>query len=144
MIKIETLGMLDVAKVNPVLTHTEDVKNYSFITVDEELYLVSNTITGDNAYREDVVIPAGEYLNGFLVRAWDGQKLVIDGKHIQDKLSGLVVGDALVAQKDGTLKKGEAEGVHLVITDTGITLTEAAIKAKVVVATATAVAGSGE
>lgn len=134
MIKIETLGMLDVAKVNPVLKHTEDVKNYSFITVDDELYLVSNTITGDNAYREDVAIPAGEYLNGFLVRAWDGQKLVIDGKHIQDELSGLSVGDVLVAQDDGTLKKGDAEGVHLVITDTGVTLTEAAVKAKVVVA----------
>lgn len=134
MIKVETLGMLDVAKVNPVLKHTEDVKNYSFITIDDELYLVSNTITGDNAYREDVVIPAGEYLNGFLVKAWDGQKLVIDGKHIQDELSGLSAGDTLVAQEDGTLKKGAASGVHLVITDTGITLTEAAVKAKVVVA----------
>lgn len=136
MIKIETLGLLDVAKVNPVLKYTKDVKNYSFITVDDELYLVSNTITGDNSYREDVTIPAGEYLNGFLVKAWDGQKLVIDGKHIQDKLSGLSVGDALVAEEDGTLKKAtKAAGVHLVITDIGVTLTEAAVKAKVVIAT---------
>lgn len=135
MIKVETLGMLDAAKVNPVLQHTEDVKNYSFLTVDDELYLISNTITGDNSYREDVVIPAGEYLNGFLVKAWDGQKLVIDGKHIQDELDGLNVGDALEAQEDGSLKKADsATGVHLVITDKGVTLTGAAIKAKVVAA----------
>lgn len=134
MIKVETLGMLDVAKVNPVLTHEEDVKNYSFLTVDDELYLIANTITGDNAYREDVTIPAGEYLNGFLVRAWDAQKLVIDGKHIQDELSTVDVNDTLVADEDGTLKKGEAAGVHFVVTDKGVTLTGAAVKAKVVVA----------
>ena len=133
MIKVETLGMLDVAKVNPVLKHTEDVKNYSFFTADNELYLISNTITGDDSYKEDVTIPAGEYLNGFLVKAWDGQKLVIDGKHIQDELSTLNVGDILEAQDDGTLKKvSTSAGVHLVITDKGITLTEAAVKAKVV------------
>lgn len=134
MIKCETLGMFDVAKVNPVLTYEEDVMNYSFITIDDELYLIANTLTGDNAYRENVAIPAGEYLNGFQVRAWEGQKLVIDGKHIQDELSTLDVDDVLVADEDGTLKKGDAAGVHLVITDTGVMLTEAAVKAKVVVA----------
>lgn len=145
MIKVETLGMLDVAKVNPVLKHTEDVKNYSFLTVDDELYLISNTITGDNAYREDVTIPAGEYLNGFLVRAWDGQKLVVDGKHIQDKLTTLSVGDTLEAQTDGTLKKvSEATGVHLVITDKGVTLTEAAVKAKVAIAASTTTTSGGD
>lgn len=138
MIKVETLGMLDVAKVNPVLKHTSDVKNYSFLTIDNELYLISNTITGDEAYKEDVTIPAGKYLNGFLVRAWDGQKLVIDGKHIQDKLAALSVGNSLEVQADGTLKKvSKATGVHFVITDIGVTLTEAAVKAKVAVATAT-------
>lgn len=145
MIKVETLGMLDVAKVNPVLKHTEDVKNYSFLTVDDELYLISNTITGDNAYREDVTIPAGEYLNGFLVRAWDGQKLVVDGKHIQDKLTTLSVGDTLEAQTDGTLKKvSKATGVHLVITDKGVTLTEAAVKAKVAIAASTTTTSGGD
>lgn len=127
--------MLDTAKINPVLTHTEDVKNYSFLTKDEELYLIANTITGDDSYKEDVIIKKGDYLNGFLVRAWDGQKLVIDAKHIQDELTTLNVNDVLEAQEDGTLKKGEAgKGVHLVITDKGVTLTGAAVKAKVVVA----------
>lgn len=133
MVKIESLGMLDVAKVNPVLKHTDDVKNYSFITIDDDLYLIANTVTGDDAYKEDVTIPAGEYLNGFLVKAWEGQKLVIDGKHIQDELSTVSVGETLVVE-DGGLKKGSASGVHFVVTDTGVTLTGAAVKAKVVVA----------
>ena len=65
MVKIETLGMLDTAKVNPVLTHTADVKNYSFLTIDDDLYLIANTLTGDDAGKEDVVIKKGDYLNGF-------------------------------------------------------------------------------
>ena len=135
MIKIETLGMLDSAKVNPVLTHTADVKNYSFLKIDEELYLIANTVTGDDSYKEDVVIEKGNYLNGFLVRAWDGQKLVIDAKHIKDELTTINVDDKLEAQEDGTLKKseGEATGTYFVVTDKGVTLTGAAIKAKVVV-----------
>lgn len=134
MIKVETIGMLEHSKVNPVLVHESDVANYSFLTVDGDVYLISNTVTGDMAYAKDYTIPAGEYLNGFLVKAWEGQKLVIDGKHIQDEVAELAVEDVLVPQEDGTLKKGEASGVHLVITDIGVTLTEAAVKAKVVVA----------
>ena len=42
--------MYDIAKINPVLTSQSDVNNYSFITVDGILYLVMNTITGDNSY----------------------------------------------------------------------------------------------
>ena len=137
MVKIESLGMLDTAKVNPVLKHSTDVKNYSFLTIDGELYLIANTLTGDDDGKEDVVIKKGDYLNGFLVKAWEGQKLVIDGKHIQDDLSGLNAKDILEAQADGTLKKGEAaKGVCLEITDKDVTLTGAAVKAKVVVAPA--------
>ena len=82
MIKVETLGMLDIAKINPVLKSEEDVKNYSFLTADGILYLISNTVVGDDAYLKDVVIPAGDFLNGYQVDAWVGQKLVVDGKHI--------------------------------------------------------------
>ena len=135
MIKVETLGMIEVAKINPVLKHEEDVANYSFLTIDDDMYLIANTLTGDDSYKEDVVIPAGEYLNGFRVKAWEGQKLVIDGKHIEDELDTLEVGDALAVQEGGGLKKADSgEGVHLVITDKGVTLTESAVKAKVVVA----------
>jgi len=134
MIKIESLGMIEVAKVNPVLKAEKDVKNYSFITVDDIVYLVANTVTGDNAYREDVVIPAGEYLNGYALKAWEGQKLVIDGKHITGGIEAATVGTVLVPAEDGALTTGEAAGVHLVVTDVDTRLTEKAIKAKVVVA----------
>ena len=127
--------MLDVAKVNPVLTHTADVKNYSFLTLDKKLYLIANTVTGDDAYNDDAVIKKGDYLNGFLVEAWKGQKLVIDAKHIQDDIGTLNVNDVLEAQEDGTLKKGEAaKGVCFTITDKDVTLTGKAVKVEVTVA----------
>lgn len=134
MIKVETLGMIEVAKVNPVLKADKDVANYSFITDDGVAYLVANTLTGDNAYREDVVIPAGEYLNGYALKAWEGQKLVIDGKHITGGVEAATVGAVLVVADDGKLKTGEATGTHLVVTDVDTRLTEKAVKAKVVVA----------
>lgn len=137
MVKIETIGQLDVAKINPILTSTSDVANYSFIEDDGDLYLVANTIVGDNAYREDVVIPAGEYLNGYLVKAWESQKLVIDMKNIVD--SSVVKGDTLIKDSTGKLKKGTAtSGVYFKVTDVGCTLTGPAIKAKVIVAPASA------
>lgn len=133
MIKVETLGMLDVSKNNPMLKSDKDVKNYSFMTVDGILYLIDNIIVGDDAYRKDAVIPAGEFLRGYQVDAWVGQKLVIDGKHIADGAKDLVVGDVLVVSEDGGLAKGEASGIHFVVTDK-TTLTEAAVKARVSVA----------
>lgn len=133
MIKVETLGMLDVAKINPVLKSDKDVANYSFITDDGDVYLVSNTIVGDSSYKENATIPAGEYLNGYLVEAWKGQKLVVDGKHVTGGIDALKKDDILVVAEDGTLKTGEATGVHFVVTEK-VTLTEAAIKVKVAVA----------
>lgn len=133
MIKVETLGMLDTAKINPVLKSNKDVANYSFIVDNGDVYLVCNTIVGDDAYKENIVIPAGEYLNGYLVKAWEGQKLVVDGKHVTGGVSTINKDDVLVVAEDGTLKAGEATGVHFVVTDK-TTLTEAAVKVKVVVA----------
>lgn len=137
MIKVETLGMLDIAKINPVLKSEEDVKNYSFLTADGILYLISNTVVGDDAYLKDVVIPAGDFLNGYQVDAWVGQKLVIDGKHVTGEYATYSVKDTvLVVGKDGKLAVGEAapdSGVYFVVTDK-TTLTEAAVKARVAVA----------
>lgn len=134
MIKVETLGMLDIAKSNPVLKSERDVKNYSFLTDSGILYLIANTIVGDDAYREDVVIPAGNFLNGYQVDAWAGQKLVVDAKHVTGGIASLHKNDVLVANTDGTLKTGSATGVHFVVTDLNVRLTEAAIKVRVVVA----------
>lgn len=137
MIKVETLGMLDIAKINPILTSSTDVANYSIITVDGITYLISNTITGDDSYKEDVVIPAGESLNGYDVEAWKGQKLVVDGKHVTGGITALAKGDMLTAGSDGKLSKASTtptSGVYFVVTDKGVTLTEPAIKVKVAVA----------
>lgn len=136
MIKLETIGMIDVAKVNPVVTSENDVTNYQFVTHEDNVYLIANTLRGDDSYREDVVIKAGEYLNGFLVKAFDGQKLVIDGKHVTGEYATYSAKDTvLVVGDDGKLAVGEtpASGVYFVVTDK-CTLTEKAIKARVCVA----------
>lgn len=133
MVKVEHIGQLDIAKINPVIKVDKDVNNYSFLTVDEILYLICNTVTGDEAYNRDAVIPAGEFLNGYQVDAWSGQKLVVDGKHIEGGVAALSVGDVLVPAEDGGLVAGSASGVHFIVTDK-TTLTEAAVKVRVAVA----------
>lgn len=135
MIKVETIGMLDVAKVNPVLTSEKDVENYNFVVDNDDIYLIMNTPSGDDSYKEDVVIKSGEFLNGYLVKAWEGQKLVIDGKHIDDDISSLTPGTSIlvVDEATGKLKSGSATGVHFVVTDK-TTLTEAAVKARICIA----------
>lgn len=142
MIKVETVGMLDRSVNNPVIVAEKDTKNRSFLTYDNILYFIDNTVVGDDAYRENVVIPAGEYLNGYQVKAWEGQKLVIDGKHVTGGIDDLVVGDVLVVQEDGALAKGTASGVHFVVSDVGQFLTEPAIKAVVTVASTSAGTGN--
>lgn len=136
MITVETIGMLDVAKVNPVITSAADVANNQFITYEDDTYLVANTLSGDDAHREDVVIKAGEYLNGYLVKAWDGQKLVIDAKHIDGEYTTYAEnGKILVVDATGKLKVGDkpSSGVYFVVTDKCV-LTEKAIKARVCIA----------
>lgn len=132
MIKFETVGMGIISKNNPVVTSENDVKNHSFMTVDGILYLVDNIIAGDEAYMKDAVIPAGELLRCFQVDAHVGQKLVIDNKHIAEDVKDLAIGDVLVVSGEG-VAKGEASGVHFVVTDK-TTLTEAAVKARIAVA----------
>lgn len=82
MIKCRTIGMLDHAVTNPVIKLDRDIANNSFVTVDGDLYLIMNTITGDDAYVDDVVIKAGNLLNGYLMKAFASQEIVADEKHI--------------------------------------------------------------
>ena len=141
MIKVETLGMLDREVLNPVLTSVSAVKNYSFLVVGGKLYLIANTLTGDDAYKDDYTLPAGEYLNGHLVEAWKGQKLVIDAKHIkfgvgQTYASNLTAGTTLLKVNDSNelviADSAPASGVYFKVTDK-CTLTGEAIKAEVLV-----------
>lgn len=133
--------MYDIAKINPILTSQSDVSNYSFITVDGILYLVMNTITGDNSYIDDAVIPAGEFLNGYQVDAWLGQKLVVDEKHIaygsgvdfDDITAGTTL---LTVANSGKLQIAQSapqSGIYFKVTDKTV-LTENAVKVKVMTA----------
>lgn len=156
MIKVETIGMLDIAKINPVLTSNSDVANYSFITDDGVTYLVCNTIVGDDAYKDNVTIPAGDYLNGYDISAWANKKLVIDEKHIAygsgENYNNLLVADAgnnvdatmlKVASTGGKLEitdTAPTSGVYFVVTDK-VTLTEKAIKVRVAVVDKDTVSG---
>lgn len=141
MIKCASIGMLDVAKINPVLTAQTDVQNYNFITNDGDLYLVANELTGDQAYVEDVVIKAGDFLNGYYVKAWEGQELIVDGKHVayaaNKDYSDLAVNNLMTVDANGKLAVANSapeSGVYFKITKVGMKLTEAAIKVKVMVA----------
>lgn len=135
MIKVETLGMLDIAKINPVLTSANDVVNNSFLTVDGITYVILNDINGDDAYKDGVTIKAGEYLNGYDLSAWAGQKLVIDEKHITyasgADYDDITAGTTLLKPKtDGTLEVTSTtpeSGVYFKVTDK-VTLTGKAVK----------------
>lgn len=135
MIKVETLGMLDIAKINPVLTSANDVVNNSFLTVGGITYVILNDINGDDAYKDGVTIKAGEYLNGYDLSAWAGQKLVIDEKHITyasgADYDDITAGTTLLKPKtDGTLEvtsTAPESGVYFKVTDK-VTLTGKAIK----------------
>ena len=147
MIKCETIGQLDVAKINPVLKSASDVTNNSFIVVNGITYLILNDIHGDDAYKDAVTIKAGDFLNGYDVSAWAGQKLVIDEKHIaygvSEDYDDLVVEDVATSTSGTMLKvasSGKLEvastaptsGVYFVVTDKA-TLTEKAVKVRVTV-----------
>lgn len=131
MIRCETIGQIEVAKVNPVIKMEQDVVNNSFIEYEGDKYLVSNTITGDCAYKDDVVIKAGEFINGYRLDVWHGQKLIVDGKHIDGGVATLNIGDKLSVGSDGKLVAYTGKGIYLVVTDF-VTLTEAAVKVQIV------------
>lgn len=130
--------MLDIAKINPVLTSTDPVKNNSILTIGGVTYLIANDVHGDDAYKEDIVFAAGEYLNGYDLSAWINQKLVVDGKHITGGVSGLTAGTSILVEdttNKGKLKTGtpSAGDMAFLVTDK-VTLTEAAVKVKIYVA----------
>lgn len=141
MIKVETIGMIDNAVLNSVLQSAKEVANYQFITDDGDTYLVCNTVAGDDAYIDDVKFAAGEYLNGYNVKAWEGQKLVVDDKHIaydsNKTYADLITGTTLLTvNAEGKLAVASVapeSGVYFKVTDK-CRLTGNAVKVKVYVA----------
>jgi len=131
MIKCETVGMIDNSKNNPVLTSDKAVANYTFLTDDNGIvYLIANTVSGDDSYVDDVIFAAGEYLNGFNVEFWKDQKLVIDERHIAygsgETFASITDGTTLLTiNEDGALaiaSEAPESGVYFKVTDkmTGI------------------------
>ena len=142
MIRVETIGMLEHSKNNPVLKSTSDVENYSFITDNGIVYLIANTISGDDSYIDKFTIKAGEYLNGFQVDFWAGQKLVVDERHIaygdaQD-FDDITAGTTLLSIDDNGKLAIAAEaptsGVYFKVTDKLVTVNGNKVKARVMVA----------
>lgn len=140
MIKVETLGMLDNAKVNPVLKSASAVANYTFLTDDGVVYLISNTVVGDDSYKDDMTFAAGEFLNGFAIKAWEGQKLVADEKHIaygnEETYASITAGTTLLTiDANGKLAitaNAPTSGIYFKVTDK-TTLTGKAVKMRVIV-----------
>lgn len=152
MIKVETLGGIDVAKLNPVLKVNAEVANYQFVTdANGILYLVCNTLTGDDSYREGIKFAANTYLNGYEVKAWEGLKLVVDEAHIKygvgENYDNITAGTTIL-KVDSTTGKLEiaqstpTSGIYFKVTDK-CRLTGKAVKVLVVadVAGATTLAG---
>jgi uncharacterized protein YdbL (DUF1318 family) len=142
MIKVRTIGGIDKVIVNPVLKSTADVVNYTFIAdADGDVYLVTNTLVGDDAYREGVVFAKGEYLNGYLVKSLAGLELVADEKHIayaegadyDDITAGTTLMTVNENGKLAVAQAAPASGVYFKVTEK-CRLTEKAVVIKVIVA----------
>lgn len=139
MIKCETIGMFEVAKNNPVLTAETDTENYTFVTDNGDLYLIDTIVGGDDYYKRENTIPAGEFMRGFRVADWVGQKLVIDEKHIAygsgETYASITAGTTLLTvNNNGKLAitaDAPESGIYFKVLEK-VQLTENAVKAVVV------------
>ena len=119
MVKFKQVGTLDVSKINPVLKSEKDVMNNSFQVIDEVPYVIMNTLTGDDAYKDAVIIKAGEYLNGYAIDAICGHTLVVDAKHIKGTFDEIEGGTFLKIGTEGQLEVSESapeDATYFVVT----------------------------
>lgn len=148
MIKCETLGMIQIAKNNPVLTSETDTAIYDFITQDGITYLVANTLSGDEVYQDDIVIKAGDPISGFEILAWEGMNLLVDEKHIaygeNEDYEDITVDTTLLGiAENGKLEiiaEAPSDGIYFKVIDK-CRLTENAVKVVIVVADYAVVGG---
>ena len=141
MIKCETLGMIQIAKNNPVLTSETDTAIYDFITQDGITYLVANTLSGDEVYQDDIVIKAGDPISGFEILPWEGMRLIIDEKHIAygdgESYDDIVAGTTLMEiNDDGKVEivaTAPNDGIYFKVVEK-CRLTENAVKVLIVIA----------
>lgn len=126
MLKLKTIGMIEKnEKGNPIIKAHEDLKNGVLHTVlggltvfpvagtsgtkqTKNICVALNTVSGDKQFT-DFTIKKGEFVNSYLLSAWDGQEIIFDESHItygnSEDYSKIIVGTTkLVANTDGNFK----------------------------------------
>lgn len=127
-----------------VKAHADVPNGYFFIisagvsavpTAAGELWVAINTPLGDDRYLADYVIKAGERLNGYRVKDWDGKELIVTQANLTDTVASLAVGDTLKADATGKLAKA---GINTTVTFSVVEklayLGEAGIRVKIAAA----------
>ncbi len=119
MLKVKTIGMInDNKKSFPIVKAHADIINGYFCTITDEatvaptadtakgadIYVVMNTINGDDSYT-DAVVKAGENVNAFLVKQWDKQNLQLNVNHLTTAYGSVAKDDKLVIDATGKLVK---------------------------------------
>ena len=126
MIKLKTIGMIEKnAKGNPTVKAHEDLKNGTLHTVSngitefpkagssgdkqtKHICIALNTSSGDKCY-SDFIIKKGDFVNSYLLEAWENQEIIFDESHItyaesQDYSKINANETKLVAWTDGNFK----------------------------------------
>ena len=127
-----------------VKAHADVPNGYFFIisagvsavpTAAGELWVAINTPLGDDRYLADYVIKAGERLNGYRVKDWDGKELIVTQASLTDTVASLAVDDVLKADATGKLAKA---GINTTVTFTVVEklnyLGEAGVRVKIAAA----------
>lgn len=126
MVTFSTIEQLEHSAHNdPTVKAHADVPNgYFFIvtngasavpTAGGELWVAINTPLGDDRFLAETTIKAGERLNAYRVKDWDGKELIVTQGSVKSAISGLDVGTVLKAGADGKL---DASGVNTTVTFT--------------------------
>ena len=126
MIKLKTIGMIEKnAKGDPTVKAHQDLQNGSLHIVSngltefpkagssgdkqtKNICIALNTNSGDKQY-SDFVIEKGDFVNSYLLKAWENQEIIFDESHItyaeSQDYSKINPGETkLVAGTDGNFK----------------------------------------
>ena len=125
MVKEKTIGMIEKnAKNEPTVKAHADLKNGTIFVISngvtayptegtsgshqtKDLYIALNSGSGDERFT-DFTIKKDDFVNGFLLRAWENQEIIFDESHIEygqnQSYSSLNVGTKLVATSSGKFK----------------------------------------
>lgn len=125
MVKVKTIGMIEKnAKNEPTVKAHADLKNGTIFVISsgvtayptagtsgshqtKDLYIALNSGSGDERFT-DFTIKKDDFVNGFLLRAWENQELIFDESHIEygqnQSYSSLDIGTKLVATNSGKFK----------------------------------------